>query len=427
MTAPVFGQMRRRLALWYTGVTAVLVVLFAVAGYGYVQATLSERIDDTLDHVVEVVRATLPATPPVWPTDVDEDQVALEWFAPTGERLWSTLDMTVVPPLHPGPWRETVSIGGGEALRQVTQPIYRDGELLGYVRVSHPWFEVTKPIRQLVRDLTVGGIVALALVGIAGWFLAGLALAPVRQSYQQLEQFTADASHELRSPLASLQMNWELLHSQYGDQPQIRAMGHLIQRLGRLVDDLLFLARQDTQGMGAGEPCVVNEVVKDVLAEQGALAAAKGVHIQVEPAPETLLVWGNRQQLLRLLTNVVRNAWQYTPPGGQVTVRSRSEGQDVVIEIQDTGIGIPPQELPRVFDRFYRVDRAREWGGGTGLGLAIARSIVQAHRGTIHLHSQPGQGTLVTITLPRFKGATHREPATQRSHPNSTTPPNYRL
>ncbi|MEN9228508.1 MAG: HAMP domain-containing sensor histidine kinase [Gloeomargarita sp. GMQP_bins_120] len=410
--------MRRRLALWYTGVTAVLVVLFAVAGYGYVQATLSDRIDDTLDHVVEVVQATLPQQPPVWPTDVQEDQVALEWFAPTGERLWSTLDMTVVPPLHPGPWRETVSIGAGEALRQVTQPIYRDGELLGYLRVSHPWFEVTKPVRQLLVDLTVGGVLALMVVAVAGWFLAGLALAPVRQSYQQLEQFTADASHELRSPLASLQMNWELVHSQYGDQPPIRAMGHLIQRLGRLVDDLLFLARQETQGLGVGEPCRVNDVVKEVLAEQQVFASAKGVPMQAELGPEPLWVWGNRSQLLRLLTNVVRNAWQYTPPGGQVTVRCHGDGQDVVIEVQDTGVGIPPQDLPRVFDRFYRVDRAREWGGGTGLGLAIARSIVQVHRGSIQLHSQPGQGTRVTITLPRFKGAIHREPATPPSRPN---------
>jgi OmpR-family two-component system manganese-sensing sensor histidine kinase len=407
----MFQQMRRRLAIWYVGVTAVLLLVFALAGYLYVESTLSERIDDTLDHVAEVVAATLPSEPPQWPADVAEDRVALEWFAPSGERLWSTLDMAVVPRLHPGVWRETVLLSGDEALRQMTQPVYRKGQLLGYLRVSHPWFEVTKPVRQLLVDLTVGGLVALALVAGAGWFLSGLAMEPVRQSYQRLEQFTADASHELRSPLASLQMNWELLHAQYPQQPQVQAMGNLIQRLGRLVDDLLFLARQDTQGVVAGEACPLDALVMAVTQEQAVLAQAQGVQMHLElptlDHPDMLTVWGDYGQLERLLTNVLRNAWQYTPPGGQVWVRLHIQGDTLVVAVQDTGVGIDPAELPRVFDRFYRVDRSRGASGGSGLGLAIAQSIVRAHQGTIHLTSQPGQGTLVTLTFPRFKGPIH--------------------
>jgi len=111
--------------------------------------------------------------------------------------------------------------------------------------------------------------------------------------------------------------------------------------------------------------------------------------------------------LERLLTNVLRNAWQYTPPGGQVWVRLHIQGDTLVVAVQDTGVGIDPAELPRVFDRFYRVDRSRGASGGSGLGLAIAQSIVRAHQGTIHLTSQPGQGTLVTLTFPRFKGPIH--------------------
>jgi OmpR-family two-component system manganese-sensing sensor histidine kinase len=300
----------------------------------------------------------------------------------------------------------------------VTQPVYRQGQLLGYLRVSHPWFEVTKPVRQLLVDLTVAGLVALALVAGAGWFLSGLAMAPVRQSYQRLEQFTADASHELRSPLASLQMNWELLHSQYPQHPQVQAMGGLLQRLSRLVDDLLFLARQDTQGVAAVEPCPLDALVMEVTQEQAGLAQAQGVKLHLElptlENPDTLTVWGNYSQLGRLLTNVIRNAWQYTPSGGQVWVRLQPQGDSLTVTVQDTGVGIDPAELPRVFDRFYRVDRARGASGGSGLGLAIAQSIVQAHQGTLHLTSQPGQGTLVTLTLPRFKGLTHRGSADRR-------------
>jgi len=201
-------------------------------------------------------------------------------------------------------------------------------------------------------------------------------------------------------------------------QPDPQAMGGLLQRLGRLVDDLLFLARQDSQGVAAAEPCPVDALVMEVTQEQVALAQAQGVKIHLElptlDNPDTLTVWGNYSQLGRLLTNVIRNAWQYTPSGGQVWVRLQPQGDSLTVTVQDTGVGIDPVELPRVFDRFYRVDRARGANGGSGLGLAIAQSIVQAHQGTIHLTSQPGQGTLVTLTLPRFKGLTHRGSADRR-------------
>jgi signal transduction histidine kinase len=149
----------------------------------------------------------------------------------------------------------------------------------------------------------------------------------------------------------------------------------------------------------------------EVTQEQQGWAQAKGVmmHLVLPTAvhPDTLTVWGDYSQLGRLLTNVIRNAWQYTPPGGQVWVRLKRQGETFTIEVQDTGVGIAETDLPRVFDRFFRVDPARG-AGGSGLGLAIAQSIAQAHQGTIHLTSKEGQGTLVVITLPRFKEPTHR-------------------
>ena len=218
----MFQATRRRLALWYTTVTAVLLLLFGSGFYLYVRTTLIERIDDTLSHVVEVVQRSLVIEPTGSGTQLqvnveasfrnnantlDDDHIDLEWFSPTGELLWSTFAETLTVPMHLNANGETVHLGDDHLLRQVTQRIQFGRQVLGYLRVSHPWFEVTKPTRQLILDLTLGMGLTVASVGGIGWFLSGLAIAPVRESYQRLKQFTADASHEMRNPIAMIQTN----------------------------------------------------------------------------------------------------------------------------------------------------------------------------------------------------------------------------
>jgi two-component system, OmpR family, manganese sensing sensor histidine kinase len=207
----MFQATRRRLALWYTAVTAVLLLLFASGFYLYVRTTLVERVDDTLNHVVEVVERSLviEPSPPTLQVNleasfrsnaeaVEDDHIDLEWFSAEGELLWSTFFISPGIPLRPENIAETVTVTADQLLRQATQRIERDGQILGYLRVSHPWFEVTKPSRQLMWDLSLGTVMTIGAVAAIGWFLSGLAMAPVRDSYQRLRQFTADASHELR-------------------------------------------------------------------------------------------------------------------------------------------------------------------------------------------------------------------------------------
>ncbi|MBD0266356.1 MAG: sensor histidine kinase, partial [Tolypothrix sp. Co-bin9] len=220
----MFQATRRRLAIWYTAITAVLLLLFASGVYLYVRSTLIERIDDTLNHVVEIVERSLVVEPINGNVEklrvnvessfrnnadtVEDDHIDLEWFSPTGELLWSTLFEPLNIPIHANLTGETVRVvkaengtwsDSGLLLRQITQRVEVGRQVLGYLRVSHPWFEVTKPSRQLIFDLALGiGLMVLS-VGASGWFLSGKAMEPVRESYQRLKQFTADASHELRS------------------------------------------------------------------------------------------------------------------------------------------------------------------------------------------------------------------------------------
>ncbi|MEH1872449.1 sensor histidine kinase [Nostoc sp.] len=482
----MFQATRRRLALWYTTVTAVLLLLFASGVYLYVRSTLIERIDDTLNHVVEIVERCLTTSPcasklifePInadadkfrinveasfrGNTDtVEDDHIDLEWFSPTGELLWSTLSEPLNIPIHANRTGETVRVVKGEKekgkddkyptqnsallLRQVTQRVEVGRQVLGYLRVSHPWFEVTKPSRQLIFDLALGIGLMVFSVGASGWFLSGKAMEPVGESYQRLKQFTADASHELRSPITLIQTNvqvaladldlaeTEAINSlQY--RQQLKVVERLTQRLGKLVNDLLFLARQDS-GISKDifSPCPLDALLMEVVEEQQLLVPEKKIALSLdlvdppasETSPELLENWftvvGNWDQLVRLFTNLIANALHYTPAGGRVKVElARIEGINRVsglrytsaqlqVKVSDTGVGIPAEALPRLFDRFYRVDPARTHttgntatasATGSGLGLAIAQAIVEHHQGHIQVESTQGIGTTFTITLP---------------------------
>jgi OmpR-family two-component system manganese-sensing sensor histidine kinase len=290
--------------------------------------------------------------------------------------------------------------------------------VLGYLRASHPWFEVTKPIRQLIIDLGLGTAVMVGVVAAIGWGLSGLAIAPVRDSYQRLKQFTADASHELRNPIAVIQTNVQVALSDPDpqfQQTQLKVVERLTRRLGRLVDDLLFLARQDS-GITPLQTNLVelDDLLQEVTEEQEAIASDKNITLSfdVQGDVDAYIVEGDRDQLTRLFTNLVSNAVQYTPPKGsvQITLQPiKNQHPQLQVQVRDTGIGIPEEAIPYLFDRFYRVDPARthtgshasqKASGGSGLGLAIAKVIVDNHQGHITLDSKPNLGTTFSVTLP---------------------------
>ncbi|GAB4372012.1 MAG: HAMP domain-containing sensor histidine kinase [Elainellaceae cyanobacterium] len=471
----MFQATRRRLAFWYTAVTAILLLLFATGFYLYVRYTLIERIDDTLNHVVEVVQRSLiieslnadhdandaseaqlyvnlEASFPRHADAVEDDHIDLEWFSPTGELLWSTFSESLNLPLHEsdgetvyGQFLEQFLEKGADAslpdlsyalaahsfaLRQVTKRVQLDQQILGYLRVSHPWFEVTKPSRRLIRDLSLGTVITVGAVAGIGWFLSGLAIAPVRDSYQRLKQFTADASHELRNPIAVIQTNVQVALADpdpHLQQDQLRVVERLTRRLGRLVDDLLFLARQDSGITPLKWSTVhLDELLQEVVEEQQAIATEKALVLSLQIASPASLyasesnhedfycLQADHDQLIRLFTNLISNAVQYTPAQGHVEVtlkRIKQQGTtQLQVQVQDTGIGIATESLPHIFDRFYRADPARTSVGaqgkvrpdhapGSGLGLAIAKVIADNYQGHISVESALNQGTTFTVTF----------------------------
>lgn len=457
---PLFQSTRRRLALWYTLVTAVLLVLFATGVYFYVRSTLIERIDDTLKHVIEVVNRSIVIQPTAnsnfnyrinleasfrhSPDAVEDDRIDLEWFNPEQKLLWWTFSEPLQVPLHPNRSGETVYLSGDRIIRQLTETVIVNHQVLGYLRVSHPWFEVTKPIHQLTRDLAIG--ISLMLVSVAGigWFLSGIAIEPVRNSYLSLKQFTADASHELRNPIATIQTNVQMALAYPEAEPQLqqrqlKVIERLTQRLGRLVNDLLFLARSDSGIVQTNfESVPLDALLIEVIEEQKTLAEQKNIFLSVhliEPnlksnltSEEVFTISGDWNQLARLFTNLIANAIEHTKTESdleqtrpaveielqqiqrpaKLKVRNYSDRRIALqVKVKDNGNGIPESALSHVFDRFYRADpshshnRNLENATGAGLGLAIAKAIVENHQGQISVESVVNQGTVFTVILPQ--------------------------
>ena len=250
-------------------------------------------------------------------------------------------------------------------------------------------------------------VLALLVAGLASWWLSGLAMRPLLTAYRQQEQFTADAAHELRAPLANLLAVVEAHKSQppadaVAREQMLAAVYGQGQRLSRLISDLLLLARLDgSEAAAAVQPCSLPEIARDLLEETSEAAAAADVRLRLLGGEDDLTVLGVESELYRLVSNLLQNAIQYTPSGGEVVLSLRREGNHGVLQVQDSGIGITPADQQRIFDRFFRSDPGRSRRqGGTGLGLSIVAAIVRRHHGQISVDSKVGSGSVFSVKLP---------------------------
>ncbi len=444
----LFQATRRRLAIWYTSITAILLIIFASGIYGYVYKTLLDRIDDTLKHVIEIVEPSLIIEEisvsqgkyqvnlersfyqhPHATNQVEDDHIDLEWFSPNGELLWETLEKPLPIPLSFHTGGKTIRISDDYLLRQITKRIEKGRYVLGYLRVSHPLFDVVKPIQELIVDLSLGILLLIISVGAIGWFLSGIAIQPVKESYQSLKQFTADASHELRNPLATIKTNIQSLLS-YPDsdinnqQKQLKILDRLTERLNNLVNDLLFLARNDSGIINDNLSKIsLDALLLEVIEEQKIIAKSQNIDLLFDIIDsetnyqnideELYVILGNWNQLNRLFTNLISNSIihgknpekKIDPLIIKVQLSKYKKHHKIYyqVEVKDNGIGIKESMLPHLFERFYRGDSARSNRNfnysNTGLGLAIALAIVENHQGKMRVESRENHGSNFIVTF----------------------------
>ncbi len=270
--------------------------------------------------------------------------------------------------------------------------------------------EVEDRYSALITAFGMAAVLALVLVAGGGWLLVRQATAPIDRSMAQMRRFMADAAHELRTPITVLRAQAEVALQREREpesyRTSLRSVESESRRLGRIVDDLLTLARADS-----GERPItlarvfLDDIVMDAVAAAGAMAAARDINLTLAGFEEAA-VNGDAALLRQLIMILLDNAIKFTPPGGNVDVAIRVRDASATLTVTDNGPGIAPDELPHIFERFYRGDPARSRGenapaaSGAGLGLSIAQWIAEAQHATIAIASAVGGGTEVTVRFP---------------------------
>jgi signal transduction histidine kinase len=277
-----------------------------------------------------------------------------------------------------------------------------DGRVIGVVQASISAGQYESSLQSLLHVLLAVTTVGLAAAAVISAMLVRRALRPIQRAWRRQRDFVADAAHELRTPLAIMRTAAELGLAHEAQVEQQRALERTLEQnahLTRLVDSLSLLARADSGAvMLERQPMDLSRLVREVASGVAVLAEERGVALLVEAGPESRVL-GDSGRLRQLVLILLDNALKHTPAGGGVRVAVDRQSDAIRLVVRDTGPGIAPDDLPHLFERFYRADRART-GEGTGLGLAIGRWIAEAHGGYIAAANARAQGALFTVTLP---------------------------
>jgi two-component system heavy metal sensor histidine kinase CusS len=452
-------SIRWRLTLWYGAVLATVLAVFGVSVYLMMRHLLLARTGtgmsmEATEVAEEVARAQDRSALSTWLERrfARHPGYDIQLSTPVGEALFRSdrirgagLPRPTEPPTD---GRQTFeSLGGRTGHDRLLNRVIPgpDGPLV--LQIAAPLEADDRELRELLTIMLLAGPLALAVALGGGYVLAYRALAPVdrmtvdadqitatrldrrldipnpndelgrlgatlngmigrlERSFDEIRRFTADAAHELRTPLTVMRNVAEVaLRSPREPEQYRRVLGDMleeVERLTRLAEQLLFLCREDAGLIPVATTMVrLDDLVRNAAEHMSVVAEAKGLTLECGQ-PAACPVRGDADQLRRLLFNLLDNAIKFTPAGGTVCVTlERSDGSARVV-VADAGIGILPEHIPHVFERFYRVDPARgQESGGTGLGLAIGRSIAEAHGGQLQIESTISQGTRATLTLP---------------------------
>ncbi|WP_039944293.1 sensor histidine kinase [Thermicanus aegyptius] len=446
----LFKRTQIRLTMLYSGFIILFLILFTLIIYTVFSVTISQREEQQIkrlaiqeENIVKGYLAKYGRLNPFIPVNRDiivigEDQFFYYFIDPVGRLVfgnevvhpfrndlinviqgWMPQDQQVrsfsikIPPdlmngLPPQPENP-----GDIRLLVAAQPVFFGDMFVGTLYVGK---NITKNI-DLFRSLFfILVILAVLFSGVAIYLshlMSKRAMIPVVNAYMKQRQFTADASHELRTPLSvlltsinALEMEKEMNEEGDFSRKLLTNMKEEVKRMAKLVGDLLTLARSDSeQAEILWENFDYQPIAAKIIESMKPLADSKGIVLTLH-APSPMVVYGDLERLKQLLYLLLDNAIKYTPQAGTVDVTLSIEDQErhptFHLQVKDTGIGISPEDLEKIFDRFYRVDKARtRQTGGYGLGLSIAKWIVEAHKGTIQADSKVGEGSTFTVKIPQ--------------------------
>jgi signal transduction histidine kinase len=415
----MFNNTLRRLTALNSLVFLLIFIVFAAIIYGYISFRLFDRIDDAMKYQANSFR-------------LSGGRIQLGGRPLLDPRIFLLLRGADGRVISSSPFRAAEIGNVAEIAATITagEPQTKEYENHVYRIISVPYrfeerslnsderFVIREVIAVSIVDSEVGllnhlfwimlGSLILAMIGIvsAGYYLARRAMVPIQVAWEKQQQFVSDASHELRSPITGIHSNAELMlrHPGHTIEQESHRINTIIQessRMTRLIGSLLTLARSDANKAHLHlEQVNLSELMEAIVAGFKATEELRGIALTADIKPKLYLA-ADRERLHQLAVILMDNAFKYTPAGGLVHVACFLSDNNVAVTVEDTGIGISSENLPRIFDRFYRGDKARSReSGGIGLGLAIAKWIVETHGGKITVQSEAGKGTKFSVYLP---------------------------
>ena len=449
------NTLRARFALWTSGLLLAALTLFGAFVYFSMSRGLSASLNNSLtinasqvsaglniDNGKLILSDSLIEAPEN--ADLQGSGFTIRVLTPQGDLIQEFGRYHNLPVSFTQSFSTSTDPASETAIRVYTQPVYDNNQLVAIVQVAQSLEEIQDILQRLLITLLISIPLLVTIAGFGGYFLAARALTPIDQitstarkisaedlsarldvpttndevgrlsqtlndmlarladSFQRERQFTNDASHELRTPLTAMQailgMIREKRRTPEEYEQAINDLTEETDRLQTLVENLLRLARGDKHQANPFEDVDLSILLKDVSDSLRPLAEAKQIKLNCNVS-ENLMILGDSDELIRLFVNLLDNAIKYTERG-RINISASQNGKNILVKIEDTGIGISAEHIPHIFDRFYRVEVSRTLRGA-GLGLVIAKEIATAHHGEIGVRSKRGQGSIFMVSLPK--------------------------
>ena len=414
----MFRKTKIRLVSLYTLVFFFILSILGASLYLFMYHTSYSSIDEKLSEKEQILLQYEKIEIHAEKERESERKVAYLFWSKNGELLKSfpqnaffQNDISYLSPnKHTNKWETQTIAGHSYRILTIKAPTvilgYENNEPIEMIQLTYNIDPEVNILNRLLILISFGSVGGLILSFFVGLFLAKKALVPIQSSWEKQTQFVADASHELRTPLSVIQTHLELLFrhpTNTIEQESVSIFNSLteVKRVNKLVEDLLTLARSDSNEQVLNSTWFSMDELLQLIVEQFEPIANMKEILMDERIENNLQFLGDKDRLHQLFIILIDNALKYTSPAGKVKIGCTKEGNMLKILIEDTGVGIPEEDLPYVFNRFYRSDKGRtRTEGGTGLGLSIAKWIVEAHHGQINVESKLHKGTRFSIKLP---------------------------